>query len=53
MDIQQYASFSHAIRGVMPVRIKTVMDVASYCRVKVGAVTLALFPDGLLARVAK
>ena len=36
--------------GVMPIPIKTVMGKTSHCLVKIGPVTLALFPDGSLAR---
>lgn len=35
--------------GVMPVQIKTVMGKASHRGVKIGPVTLSLFPDGSLA----
>ncbi|MEM9091459.1 MAG: hypothetical protein AAGC93_22305 [Cyanobacteria bacterium P01_F01_bin.53] len=36
--------------GVMPVQIKTVMDKTSHRLVKIGSLTLALFPDGSLLR---
>lgn len=38
--------------GVMAIRIKTVMDEASQRPVKIGPLTLVLFPDGSLARTA-
>lgn len=36
-------------RGVLPVRIKTVMGKPSPYAVKIGRLTLKLFPDGSLA----
>ncbi|MEO1621096.1 MAG: hypothetical protein AAFU53_08685 [Cyanobacteria bacterium J06632_3] len=36
--------------GAMPVRVKTVMGKASCCWVQINNVTMALFPDGTLAR---
>lgn len=36
--------------GVMPIRIKTVMGKASCCLIQIDNVTMALFPDGTLAR---
>ena len=35
--------------GVIPVQIKAVMGEMSHCDVKIGPVTLSLFPDGSLA----
>jgi len=35
--------------SVMPVQIKTVMGARSHRLVKIGTLTLSIFPDGLLA----
>lgn len=36
-------------QGVMPVKVRTVMGTASQQEVKVGSLTMTLFPDGSLA----